>query len=133
MRFMPSHGFPSDAAGLNERTYINDSHSTPTATWQPCVPVSVKKVVPSRLFEIVIFFTVTNSVNSYTWQPRKIRPKNTVVSSDQRQLFTLPFWIAFTASAIISDDISRMNVENDVSAGAKMCFGSGAPAGGCSR
>src|SRR3954466_6103987 len=91
--------------GLNEGTYISESQRTPMATWQPCVPVRVKNVVPSRLFEMVMCFSCTNSLNSNTWHPRKISPKNTVVMSDQRQLLTLPFWIAFTASAIISDDI----------------------------
>ena len=40
---------------------------------------------------------------------------------------------AVTASAIISDDIRRMKVENDVSSGAKMSRGLSPPAGGCRR
>jgi hypothetical protein len=89
--------------------------------------------VPSRLFESVIFFSKMKWLNSYAWQPRKIIPKKIVVSRDQRQLFRLPFWIAVTASAIISDDISRMNVENDVSSGLNTTFGSKPPAGGWRR
>jgi hypothetical protein len=60
-------------------------------------------------------------------------PKKIVVRRDHRQLLTLPFWIAVTASAIISDDIRRMNVENDVSSGLKTIFGSRPSAGGCNR
>ena len=41
-------------AGLKVRTYIMPSRSTPMATCVPCVPVRVKNVVPSMLFEIVM-------------------------------------------------------------------------------
>jgi len=38
--------------------------------------------------------------------------------------------MAFTASAIMSDDISRMNVENDVSGISKICRARDSPGGG---
>ena len=44
-------------AGLNVRTYIMPSSSTPMATCVPCVPVSVKNVEPKMLFESVMCFT----------------------------------------------------------------------------
>jgi hypothetical protein len=57
--------------------------------------------------------------------PKKIVPRRLL-----RVLRRLPFWIAFTASAIKRDDIRRMNVEKEVSSIEKMVLGSGEPAGG---
>ena len=48
-------------------------------------------------------------------------------------LLTLPFWIAVTARAIISDDINKMKVENEVSSRLKICLGEGEPGAGCRR
>src|ERR1017187_4082984 len=62
-----------------------------------------------------------------------MQPKKIVVRSDQRMLFRFPFWIAFTASAIMSDDISRIKVEKDVSSMLNTCLGARVPGGGCSR
>ncbi len=62
-----------------------------------------------------------------------MQPKKIVVRREARRLFRLPFWIAFTASAIISEDISRMKVENEVSSMLNTWRAFGAPAGGCSR
>src|SRR5665213_1625331 len=120
-------------AGLNDRTYIRVSHRTPTATWQPWVPVRVKKVVPRMLFVIVRCFSNTKLLNSYTWQPRKMLPKRMVVRIEARRLRRLPFWIAFTARAIMSEDIRRMNVENDVSSMLNTWRADGTPGGGCRR
>jgi len=103
------------------------------ATCVPCVPVNVKKVEPKMLFVIVTCFSKTKSLNSNTWQPRKISPKAIVTRSEDRMLRTFPRWIALTASAIISDDMSRMNVEKDVSSMLKIWVGTGFPGGGCSR
>ena len=50
------------------------------ATWVPCVPVSVKNVEPSVLFEIVMCFTSTKWVNSYTWQAEEDRSRRTIVA-----------------------------------------------------
>ena len=85
------------------------------------------------LLVMVIFLISTNSWNSYTWQPRKIEPKKIVVKIDQRMLLRLPFWIAVTESAIMSDDMSRMNVEKEVSSRLKIFFGEGASGIGCRR
>jgi|GEM_PF-3789026 len=129
MMARPSHEprLPESFAGLKERMYINVSQRTPIATWVPCVPVRVKKVEPRMLLVIVMCFSVTNSLNSYTWHPRKMEPKKIVVSSDQRMLFRLFFCMAFTAKAIMSDDISRMKVEKDVSSMLKIFAGFGIP------
>ena len=48
-------------------------------------------------------------------------------------LFRFPFWIALTASAIMSDDMSRMKVEKDVSSMLNTSFAGSVPGGGCSR
>ena len=61
-------------------------------------------------------------------QPKKIVPRSIV-----RVLFTLPFWMAFTARAMRSDDISKMNVEKDVSSMSKICVGTAFPGGGLRR
>lgn len=61
-------------------------------------------------------------------QPKKIVPRSIV-----RVLFTLPFWMAFTARAMSSDDISKMNVEKDVSSMLKTCVGTAFPGGGLRR
>ena len=62
-----------------------------------------------------------------------MQPKKIVVRRDQRRLFRLPFWIAFTASAIMSDDMSRMKVENDVSSMLNTCLAGSVPGGGWRR
>ena len=40
--------------GWKVRMYISMSQKTPTATWQPCVPVRVKKVVPRMLLFVIV-------------------------------------------------------------------------------
>ena len=62
-----------------------------------------------------------------------MQPKNIVPSSMVRVLFTLPRWMAFTARAMSNEDMSRMNVENDVSSMLKTWVGTALPGGGFSR
>ena len=62
-----------------------------------------------------------------------MQPKNIVPSSMVRVVFTLPRWMAFTASAMSSEDMSRMNVEKDVSSMLKTCVGMALPGGGLRR
>src|SRR5579862_5215296 len=102
------------------------SHSTPTVTCVPCVPVSVKNDDPNR-FVWIVSPSCTNEVNSYAWYPRNVAPMSAVIASqsfdDDRILYPsvglagagLPlFSTAASASTIASDDISSTNVDCDV-------------------
>jgi len=121
-------------SGLKERMYIRVSQSTPTATCVPWVPVNVKKVEPKMLFVIVTRFSKTKSFELKHLAAEEDQPEGDRHQERGAHVPTrLPRWIAFTASAIISDDMSRMNVEKDVSSMLKTWVGTGFPGGGCSR
>src|ERR1051325_11353324 len=100
---------------------IVSSQSTPAVTCAPWKPVSVKKVEPNRLRRIDNP-SCTNDVNSYAWKPRKVAPAIAVAISQKRELprmelayFGLPlFSTASSASTMKSDDISRTNVDIEV-------------------
>ena len=95
------------------RTHNVRSHSTPTVTCAPCVPVSTKNVQPNRLVEIVspLF---TNSLNSITCPPRNTSPSRAVENNQIFPHFMSPRCTAASASTIMRLDISRSNVLTDV-------------------
>ena len=108
------------------------SQSTPTVTWAPWKPVSVKKDEPKR-FVLIVSPSWTNEVNSYAWKPRKVAPMSAVAASqncDERWMRShqpapaasgLPLsWTAWRASTIANDDMSSTKVEADVTGMSRM-------------
>src|SRR5512146_232901 len=89
------------------------SQSTPAVTCAPWKPVSVKKVDPNR-FVVILSPSCTNEVNSYAWNPRNVVPSSAVVASQIREYFRSPRTTAECASTMDSDDMSRTNVDADV-------------------
>src|SRR5215208_6684620 len=99
------------------------SQITPAVTCAPWKPVRVKNDEPKRLVRIVSP-SCTNDVNSYAWKSRKIVPKSAVMNSQSFDEPTMPppprarysslFTTALCASTMNSDDISRQNVDAEV-------------------
>src|SRR5215208_164971 len=99
------------------------SQITPAVTCAPWKPVRVKKEEPKRLVRIVSP-SCTNDVNSYAWKSRKVVPKSAVMNSQSfdepmippppRARYSSRFTTALCASTMNSDDISRQNVDAEV-------------------
>src|SRR2546427_266278 len=111
--------FPCRARSHNVR-----SHSTPTVTWAPWVPVSTKKVQPNR-FVCRVSPSRTNELNSYTCPPRKRIPRNAVANSQIFVHLRSPRCTAASASTIIKLDMRRSKVLTDVNGMLRMSCGYG--------
>src|SRR5918992_125753 len=127
-QYSPTSSTRSDCSvGRRPATDIpNSTRSirTPMVTWAPWKPVRTKKLEPNRL-RLSVAPSLTTTVNSCTWPPRKVIPRRAVASSHTRSRRSSPRWMALRASTMVRLDIRRTNELTEVYGMSYTCSGNG--------
>ena len=79
----------------------------------------MKNDEPNRVV-LIVSPSCTNEVNSYAWKPRKTAPARAVPTSQIFEYLRSPRDTAECASTMNSDDMSRTNVDADVTGMSRM-------------